>query len=152
MSGTATHPRTSQTAITLVLGFGQTIAFASSFYLLGVLGDAIAADLRFSPTVIFSLMSVALAVTPLVATRTARWIEARGGKEVLLASNVIFGAGLILLALATNGLTLAFARGQRIEDFDNVSVAPLLRTLLGLPADPTLDGTDAPFRPVLTQR
>lgn len=46
----------------------------------------------------------------------------------------------------------AFARGQRIEDFDNVSVAPLLRTLLGLPADPTLDGTDAPFRPVLTQR
>lgn len=109
MSGAATHPRTSQTAITLVLGFGQTVAFASSFYLLGVLGDAIAADLRFSPTVIFSLMSVAVAVTPLVATRTARWIEARGGKEVLLASNVIFAAGLILLGLATDGLTLAFA-------------------------------------------
>ena len=43
----------------------------------------------------------------------------------------------------------AFAPGRRLEAFDNVSVAPLLRTLLGLPADSTLDGTDAPFRSVL---
>lgn len=43
----------------------------------------------------------------------------------------------------------AFAAGHRVEAFDNVSVAPLLRTLLGLPADPTLDGTDAPFRSAL---
>jgi predicted AlkP superfamily pyrophosphatase or phosphodiesterase len=43
----------------------------------------------------------------------------------------------------------AFIAGRRIAAFDNVAVAPLLRTLLGLPADPTLDGTDAVFRPVL---
>lgn len=43
----------------------------------------------------------------------------------------------------------AFAAGRKIAAFDNVAVAPLLRTLLGLPADPTLDGTDAVFRPVL---
>ncbi|MCC2979258.1 ectonucleotide pyrophosphatase/phosphodiesterase [Sphingomonas sp. IC4-52] len=43
----------------------------------------------------------------------------------------------------------AFARGRQLPTFDNVAVAPLLRTLLGLPADPTLDGTDAVFRPVL---
>jgi predicted AlkP superfamily pyrophosphatase or phosphodiesterase len=43
----------------------------------------------------------------------------------------------------------AFAPGRRLEPFDNVAVAPLLRTLLGLPADSTLDGTDAPFRSVL---
>lgn len=40
----------------------------------------------------------------------------------------------------------AFLPGRKIETFDNVSVAPLLRDLLGLPADPSLDGTDAPFR------
>ncbi|WBH17174.1 alkaline phosphatase family protein [Sphingomonas radiodurans] len=43
----------------------------------------------------------------------------------------------------------AFASGRRVEQFDNVSVAPLLRTLLDLPADPTLDGTDSPFRSVM---
>ncbi len=109
MAGKLTQPRAPQTAITLVLGFGQTIAFASSFYLLGVLGDAIAADLALSPTFVFSLMSVALAVTPFVATRAARWIEARGGKEVLLASNLIFAAGLILLGLAGDAATLTCA-------------------------------------------
>lgn len=109
MSGEATHPHAPQTAITLVLGLGQTIAFASSFYLLGVLGDAIAADLALSPTLVFSLMSLALAVTPLVATRVARWIEARGGKEVLLVSNLIFAVGLVLLGLAEGGAALAVA-------------------------------------------
>ncbi|MBR7619615.1 hypothetical protein JKL49_09470 [Phenylobacterium sp. 20VBR1] len=49
-----------QTVIMLALGAGQTIAFASSFYLLGVMGDDIAADLRLAPTFVFSLMSVAL--------------------------------------------------------------------------------------------
>jgi predicted AlkP superfamily pyrophosphatase or phosphodiesterase len=46
----------------------------------------------------------------------------------------------------------AFAAGKRVNAFDNVAVAPLLRTLLGLPADPTLDGTDAVFRPVLRRK
>jgi len=36
-----------------------------------------------------------------------------------------------------------------IAAFDNVDVAPLLRALLGLPQDPRLDGTDAPFRAAL---
>ena len=43
----------------------------------------------------------------------------------------------------------AFARGRQLPVFDNVAVTPLLRTLLGLPANPRLDGTDAVFRPVL---
>jgi predicted AlkP superfamily pyrophosphatase or phosphodiesterase len=44
----------------------------------------------------------------------------------------------------------AFVAGQRLPVFDNVDVAPLLRTLLGLPAGERLDGSDAPFRAVLT--
>jgi predicted AlkP superfamily pyrophosphatase or phosphodiesterase len=46
----------------------------------------------------------------------------------------------------------AFVPGKRVATFDNVAVAPLLRTLLGLPADPTLDGTDAVFRRVLKKK
>jgi len=45
----------------------------------------------------------------------------------------------------------AFARGRRLATFDNVDVAPLLRDLLGLPADPGLDGNDRPFRSVLVR-
>jgi predicted AlkP superfamily pyrophosphatase or phosphodiesterase len=36
-----------------------------------------------------------------------------------------------------------------LPDFDNVDVAPLLRDLIGLPQDTTLDGNDAPFRAAL---
>jgi predicted AlkP superfamily pyrophosphatase or phosphodiesterase len=43
----------------------------------------------------------------------------------------------------------AFARGKRIDVFDNTAVAPLLRRLLALPAGTGLDGSDAPFRSVV---
>lgn len=46
----------------------------------------------------------------------------------------------------------AFVPGRRVETFDNVDIAPLLRDLLGLPAGTGLDGDDAPFRGVMTKR
>ena len=46
----------------------------------------------------------------------------------------------------------AFRPGQRLQPFDNVDVAPLLRRLLGLPPGERLDGSDAPFRGVLIAR
>ena len=48
------------TATVLALGYGQVIAFACSFYLMGVLGDAIAADLVVSTTFVFALVSLSL--------------------------------------------------------------------------------------------
>lgn len=39
-----------------------------------------------------------------------------------------------------------------LESFDNVDVAPLLRSILGLPADERLDGNDRPFRGALNKR
>jgi predicted AlkP superfamily pyrophosphatase or phosphodiesterase len=44
----------------------------------------------------------------------------------------------------------AFARGRTLPSFINVDVEPLLRDLIGLPPKPGIDGTDAPFRDVLT--
>lgn len=41
-------------------------------------------------------------------------------------------------------------RAGRLPLFENVDVTPLLRTLIGLPADARLDGSDRRFRPVLT--
>jgi hypothetical protein len=42
-------------------------------------------------------------------------------------------------------------RPAKLPPFDNVDVYPLLRDLLGLPAKPGIDGTDAPFRDVLVR-
>lgn len=43
----------------------------------------------------------------------------------------------------------AIARGEKVGMFDNVSIAPLLRHMLGLPQDSTLDGNLRPLQPIL---
>lgn len=88
-------------------GLGQIAAFASSFYLMGVLGDAIGRDLHLSSTFVFSMFSLSLAVPALVAPHVARRIEERGGKHVLLASHLALAAGLVLVGFARDGLGLA---------------------------------------------
>jgi predicted MFS family arabinose efflux permease len=99
--------RPSQTVLTLGLGAGQTLAFASSFYLMGVLGDAIAADLAIKPSLVSGMMSLAFLASALMAPTAGRWIEARGGKQVLLLSNLVFAAGLGLIGLSPNGVVVA---------------------------------------------
>jgi MFS family permease len=97
----------SQMLLTLGLGAGQTLAFASSFYLMGVLGDAIAADLALRPSLVSGLMSLAFLASALAAPAAGRWIEAHGGKRVLLASNLVFATGLSLIGLAPSGWLVA---------------------------------------------
>lgn len=104
--GMASNPHPPQTVIMLALGLGQTIAFASSFYLIGVLGDDIAAELRLAPTFVFSLMSVALAASAVAAPSAGRWVDRHGGKAPLLISNLVFAAGLGLIGLARGPVLL----------------------------------------------
>ena len=102
MSAAAIQTRRRQAAITLVLGLGQVVAFASSYYLMGVLADPLAADLSLSPGLVFGLMSLALAVSPVLSPQTGRWIDRHGGKPVLLVSSLVFAFALLLLGLAPN--------------------------------------------------
>jgi len=88
-------------------GLGQIAAFASSFYLMGVLGDAIGRDLGLPPTAVFAMVSLSLAVPALIAPQVARRIDEKGGKGVLLASHVALAAGLVLVGFARDGLGLA---------------------------------------------
>lgn len=89
-----------QALVVSTLGVGQMLAFASSFYLLGVLGEGIAHSLSLRPVVVSSLLSVALLASAVSAPFIGRWIDARGGKVVLIASSVTFAAGLVLIAAA----------------------------------------------------
>ena len=93
----------------LVLGVGQVVAFGSSFYLMGVLGDPIARDLHLSPNVLFSLMSLSLLVSAVTGPRVGRFIDALGGRRMLMISSLVFAASLVLMAFSRNlvGLTVA---------------------------------------------
>jgi predicted MFS family arabinose efflux permease len=98
-----------ESVIVLAMGFGQMIAFASSFYLMGVLGDAIGRDLHLAPGFVFGMVSLSLAVTAFIAPAVARGMDRRGGKPVLLASSLVFALGLILVGFAHDGMGLAVA-------------------------------------------
>jgi len=89
------------------MGLGQMIAFASSFYLMGMLGDAIGDDLHLTSGFVFGMVSVSLAVTAFIAPAVARRIDLRGGKPMLLTSSVVFAIGLMLVGFAHDGIGLA---------------------------------------------
>ncbi len=82
------------------LGLGQMLSFGSSYYLLSVLGDGIAAELHLRPALVASLLSLALLASAVSATPIGRWIDGRGGKIVLLWASPTFALGLGLIAIA----------------------------------------------------
>jgi len=82
------------------LGTTQTLAWASSYYLIALLADPIARDLHTSSTVVFAAFSAALLIAAVIGPRVGRSIDRFGGRGILAASNLVFGAGLLLLAAA----------------------------------------------------
>ena len=86
----------------LALGFTQTIAWASSTYLIAILAQPIAVELGISSATVFGAFSVALVVMALTGPATGRAIDAFGGRGVLAISNLVLAAGLVLLGAATS--------------------------------------------------
>ena len=89
-----------QLSIIAGLGTTQTLAWASSYYLLAILARPIARDVGTTTTHVFAAFSAALLVSALVGPRVGRTIDRFGGREVLAASNLLFAGGLVLLAAA----------------------------------------------------
>lgn len=87
-----------------VLGLGQVVAFASSYYLLGVLADSMARGLGLPASRLFAALSVAFLISAVLTPSAGRWIERRGGRRVLIGSHVAFAAALLLMALAPHAL------------------------------------------------
>jgi MFS family permease len=86
--------------IVAALGTSQTLAWASSYYLVAIIADPIAKDLSIGTVSIFAAFSASLLLAALLGPRVGRTIDRFGGREVLALSNLLFAAGLCGLGLA----------------------------------------------------
>lgn len=89
------------------LGVAQTIGWASSYYIPAVLAGPMASSFGLSPVWVFAAFSMAMVVSAIVGPWAGSRIDRLGGRGVLVASNLIFAFGLVLLALAPSPALLA---------------------------------------------
>ncbi len=91
------------------LGTTQTLAWGSSYYLPAILAGPIAEGLGLSRAMVFGVFSGSLLLSALLGPTVGRTIDNRGGRGVLVLSNVVLAAGLVLLAFAQGIIGLAAA-------------------------------------------
>jgi MFS family permease len=92
--------------VVAALGASQTLAWASSYYLPAILADPIGAAMGIPRSFVFAAFSVSLLVAAIAGPRVGRAIDRRGGRGVLVLSNVVLAGGLLALAAATGPASL----------------------------------------------
>jgi MFS family permease len=95
--------------VVAVLGTTQTLAWGSSYYLPAILAEPIAQGLGLSRAMVFGVFSGSLLLSAVLGPAVGRAIDNRGGRGVLVLSNLVLAAGLILLAGAQGVIGLAAA-------------------------------------------
>ena len=95
--------------VVAALGTSQTIAWASSYYMPAILGAPIASALHLPTSVFFGLFSGALLLSAVVGPSVGRLIDRHGGRHLLIASNLVIAAGLLILAGANGVIGLVIA-------------------------------------------
>ena len=84
--------------LALVLGFTQTLAWATTFYMPTVIAGPAARWMHQSPTALLGGFSWSLLIAGLTSPRVGRRIEHAGGRGVLAFGTVVMAAGLLLMA------------------------------------------------------
>jgi MFS family permease len=101
--------RTRSTLTVSAIGVTQTLAWGSSYYLPAILADPIAAGLGVPKSLFFGFFSASLLLQAALGPAIGKAIDRRGGRSVLVLSNLVLGAGLAGLALAQGPAGLAGA-------------------------------------------
>jgi MFS family permease len=83
--------------LALVLGFTQTLAWATTFYIPAVIVGAASQTLGASPTLLLGGFSWSLLIAALVSPRVGRRIDQVGGRGVLASGTIIMALGLLVL-------------------------------------------------------
>lgn len=82
------------------LGVGMIVSFASSYYLLGVIAEPMATETGASTGRLFAALSGAFLIAAVTSMGAGRWVDRRGGREVLIAASLMLAAALGVMALA----------------------------------------------------
>ncbi len=88
--------------LAIALGLTQILAWSTTFYIPATMLGAVSESLGASRTMLLAAFSWSLLVASVCAPRIGRFIDARGGKPILVAGALITGAGLVALAGATS--------------------------------------------------
>lgn len=99
-------PLPSRARVVASVGFGQMLAWGSSYYLLAIIARPMAAGLQLNPVWVYAAFSAALLVAALLGPWVGTRIDRHGGGKVLLVSNGVFAAGLGILALSQGPLSM----------------------------------------------
>ena len=94
--------------LTIVLGLGQLLTWALTYYIPATTTAPVAATLGVSPAAVLAGFSVALLATGIASPWTCRWIDRAGGRPVLLCGVGVQAAGLLVMAGA-HGLVQWYA-------------------------------------------
>ena len=95
-----------QRGVVIALGATQTLAWASSTYLPAILAAPIARDLDVSRATVFGAFSISLLVMAACGPLVGRAIDRAGGRNLLMWSNLVLAAGLVMLGMAHHVLML----------------------------------------------
>jgi predicted MFS family arabinose efflux permease len=98
-----------RTRVIAALGTAQTLAWASSYYLIAILADPIAESLGLDRALVFGLFSGSLLISAFLGPAVGRRIDQHGGRGVLALSNIVLAVGLVLMAFSQGWLSLAVA-------------------------------------------
>ena len=85
---------------TAALGASQLLAWASSYYLLAILATPMAAQFGLARVAVYAMFSGSLVVAAVMGPVVGRWVDRRGGRRVLMLSNLVFASAQLLMATA----------------------------------------------------
>ena len=89
------------------IGFGQMLAWGSSYYLAAILAPVMARQFGLPSVAVFGMFSAALLVSAVLGPFAGRRVDRLGGRRVLQNSNVMFAIAHLVLAFAQGPVTLA---------------------------------------------
>ena len=86
--------------LAIALGTTQILAWSTTFYIPATMLGAVSDSLGASKTMLLAAFSWSLLVASVCAPRIGRFIDAKGGKPILMAGAVVTFVGLLALAAA----------------------------------------------------
>ncbi len=88
------------------IGFGQMLAWGSSYYLAAILAPVMARAFALPTVAVFAMFSAALLVSAVLGPWAGQRVDRLGGRRVLQHANVLFAIAHLVLATAQGPMTL----------------------------------------------